>query len=125
MNIKDIQQWERDFTKRKGIAQDEEKAIKIAMLKLTEEVGEVSKAILEKDWDGVLAEVTDVIVFACKVANIAEDFHNTEKLVDVMKEKIEYSEKRTYNKEKNKFDKPEDEKFHWLRTSRMFIHGLT
>jgi len=112
MNIKDIQQWERDFTKRKGIAQDEEKAVKIAMLKLTEEVGEVSKAILEKDWDGVLAEVTDVIVFACKVANIAEDFHNTEKLVDVMKEKIEYSEKRTYNKEKNKFDKPEDEKFH-------------
>ncbi len=112
MNIKDIQTWERDFTKRKGIAQDEEKAVKIAMLKLTEEVGEVSKAILEKDWDGVLAEVTDVIVFACKVANIAEDFHNTEKLVDVMKEKIEYSEKRTYNKEKNKFDKPSDKKFH-------------
>ncbi|HHX99158.1 TPA: hypothetical protein GX533_00515 [Candidatus Dojkabacteria bacterium] len=112
MNIKDIQTWERDFTKRKGIAQDEEKAVKIAMLKLTEEVGEVSKAILEKDWDGVLAEVTDVIVFACKVANIAEDFHNTEKLVDVMKEKIEYSEKRTYDKEKNKFDKPKDEKFH-------------
>ena len=69
MNIKDIQQWERDFTKRKGIAQDEEKAIKIAMLKLTEEVGEVSKAILEKDWDGVLAEVTDVIVFACKASS--------------------------------------------------------
>jgi NTP pyrophosphatase (non-canonical NTP hydrolase) len=112
MNIKDIQTWERDFTKRKGIAQDEEKAVKIAMLKLTEEVGEVSKAILEKDWDGVLAEVTDVIVFACKVANIAEDFHHTEKLVDVMKEKIEYSEKRTYNKEKNKFDKPLDKKFH-------------
>jgi len=112
MNIKDIQTWERDFTKRKGIAQDEEKAVKIAMLKLTEEVGEVSKAILEKDWDGVLAEVTDVIVFACKVANIAEDFHNTEKLVDVMKEKIEYSEKRTYDKEKSKFDKPSDKKFH-------------
>ncbi|HKM19805.1 MAG TPA: MazG-like family protein [Candidatus Dojkabacteria bacterium] len=111
MNIKDIQKWERDFTAKKGIAQEEEKAIKIAILKLTEEVGEVSKAILEKKWEDVPAEVTDVIVFACKVANIAEDFHNTEKLTDVMKKKLEYCEERTYDKETNKLDKPTNKQF--------------
>lgn len=111
MNIKDIQKWERDFSAKKGIAQEEEKAIKTAILKLTEEVGEVSKAILEKDWEEVQAEVTDVIVFACKIANIAEDFHNTEKLTDVMKKKLDYCEKRTYDKEKNKLDKPLDKQF--------------
>lgn len=111
MNIQDIQKWEREFSLKKGITQDEEKALKIAILKLTEEVGEVSKAILEKKWDEVPAEVTDVIIFACKIANIAEDFHNSEKLVDVMEEKLDYCEKRTYDKEKNKFDKPLDQKF--------------
>ncbi len=111
MNIQDVQKWERDFSLKKGIAQDEEKAIKIAILKLTEEVGEVAKDILEKNWQEVPAEITDVIVFACKIANIAEDFHDSEKLVDVMKEKLDYCEKRTYNKEKNKLDKPSDKKF--------------
>ncbi len=111
MNIQDIQKWEREFSLKKGITQDEEKSLKIAILKLTEEVGEVSKAILEKKWDEVPAEVTDVIIFACKIANIAEDFHNSEKLVDVMEEKLDYCEKRTYDKEKNKFDKPLDQKF--------------
>ena len=79
--------------------QDEEKAIKIGILKLTEEVGELSKAILEKNWEEVPAEVTDIIVFACKLANIAEDFHNTEKLVEVMEAKLEFCEKRVYDKE--------------------------
>jgi NTP pyrophosphatase (non-canonical NTP hydrolase) len=111
MNIQDVQKWERDFSLKKGIAQDEEKAIKIAILKLTEEVGEVAKDVLEKNWQEVPAEVTDVIVFACKIANIAEDFHDSEKLVDVMKEKLDYCEKRTYNKEENKLDKPSDKKF--------------
>jgi len=111
MNIQDIQKWERDFSLKKGITQDEEKVIKIAILKLIEEVGEVAEDILESNWEEVPAEVTDVIVFACKVANIAEDFHNSEKLVDVMKEKLEYCEKRTYNKQKNKLDKPFDKKF--------------
>ncbi len=111
MNIKDIQKWERDFSFKKGIAQDEEKAIKIGILKLTEEVGELSKAILEKNWEEVPAEVTDVIVFACKLANIAEDFHGTEKLVEVMEAKLEFCEKRVYDKEKNRLDKPADKKF--------------
>ena len=46
ITINDIQKWERSFTKRKGITQNEETAIKIAVFKLIEEVGEVSKAIL-------------------------------------------------------------------------------
>ena len=111
MKIQDIQNWERDFSHRKGIAENEDEATKIGMLKLTEEVGELSKAILEKNWEEVLAEATDVIVFACKLANVAEDFHNTEKLVDVIKAKIEFSERRTYDKEKNRFDKTEDKRF--------------
>ena len=111
MNIADIQKWEKDFTKKKGIAQDEEKGIKIAILKLTEEVGEVSKAILEKKWDDVPAEVTDVIVFACKIANIAEEFHNTESLTDVMVKKLDYCEERTYDKSTNKLNKPKNENF--------------
>lgn len=111
MKISDIQKWERDFSARKGIAQDEEKSLKIATLKLSEEVGEVCKAILEKKWDEVPAEVADVIVFACKVANIAEDFHGAERLEEVIKKKIKYSEKRTYNPETNKMDKPANRDF--------------
>lgn len=111
MTIQDIQKWERDFSLKKGIAQNEEKAIKIATLKLAEEVGEVSKAILENKWEEVPAEVTDVIVFACKIANIAEDFHYSEKLSDVIEQKLNYCEKRTYDKSKNKLDKPPSKKF--------------
>ena len=70
ITINDIQEWEKSFTKRKGISQNEETAIKIAMFKLTEEVGEVAKAVLEENWKEVPAEVSDVIVFACKVANL-------------------------------------------------------
>jgi len=111
MKISDIQKWERDFSLRKGITQDEAKALKIATLKLVEEVGEVYKDILEKQWKDVPAEVADVIVFACKIANIAEDFHNTDSLDSVLEKKIEYCEERTYDKKKNKMDKPESEEF--------------
>lgn len=111
MKINNIQNWERDFSSKKGISQDEERAIKIATLKLTEEVGEVCKAILEGKWEEVPAEITDVIVFACKIANIAEDFHGADKLSEVMKRKIDYCESRTYNPETNKMDKPENKEF--------------
>jgi len=111
MNISDIQKWERDFSQRKGIALDENKALKIATLKLMEEVGEVCKAIIEKKWDEVPAEVTDVIVFACKIANIAEDFHQAEPLTKVMEEKLDYCESRTYDPQINKMNKPENKKF--------------
>jgi len=111
MKISDIQKWERDFSKKKGVFLDEENALKIAIFKLTEEVGEVCKAILEKKWNEVPAEITDVIVFACKVANIAEDFHDTEKLTKVLRKKLKYCEKRTYNKQNKKMDKPVNKEF--------------
>lgn len=111
ITINDIQKWERSFTKRKEIAQDEETAIKIAVFKLTEEVGEVSKAILEEQWNEVPAEVSDVIVFACKVANIAEKFHKTENLNKVLQKKINYCETRKYNAKIKKLDKPKSEEF--------------
>jgi len=111
MTIKDIQQWEKNFAKNKGINFTPDEAVKIGMFKLIEEVGEVAKAITEKQWDKVPAEVSDVIIFACKIANIAEDFHKTEKLEDVLKRKIVYCEKRVFNKQSRKFNKPKDKDF--------------
>jgi len=111
MNIKEIQEWEKSFSKRKGIAQDEETAIKIAILKLMEETGEVAKAILEKKWNEVPAEISDLIIFACRIANIAEEFHDVESLNSVLEKKMKYCEKRKYNIENKKFDKPEDKEF--------------
>lgn len=111
MNIGDIQQWERDFVKKKGIAPDEKKESFIAICKLSEEVGELAKDLLEGNWAEIQAEVADVIIFACKVANIAEDFHNTEKLTEVFKEKMGFCDTRTYNPHTNKLDKPDHDKF--------------
>ncbi len=111
ITINDIQEWEKSFTKRKGISQNEETAIKIAMLKLTEEVGEVAKAVLEENWKEVPAEISDVIIFSCKVANIAEKFHKVEKLNDVLQKKINYCETRKYNAKIKKFDKPQNKEF--------------
>lgn len=111
MRIKDIQKWEKEFSNKKGIAKDKEKATKIAIFKLTEEVGEICKAVLENKWNEVPAEVTDVIVFACKVANIAEEFYGAEELTKVLKRKLDYCEKRNYNKETNKLNKPRNKEF--------------
>ena len=49
ISIDDIQKWEKNFTKNKGISQNEETAIKIAIFKLVEETGEVAKAVLENN----------------------------------------------------------------------------
>jgi len=49
ISIDDIQKWEKTFTKNKGISQNEETAIKIAIFKLVEETGEVAKAVLENN----------------------------------------------------------------------------
>jgi NTP pyrophosphatase (non-canonical NTP hydrolase) len=111
MRIKDIQNWERNFSKKKGINFKKEEQIKIAVFKLTEEVGEVSKAILENRWNEVQAEVSDVIIFACKVANIVEDFYQTDKLENVLKRKIGYCEKRTFDERSKKFNKPKNKEF--------------
>jgi len=111
MKIKNIQKWERDFVKKKGIALDEKEAKFIAISKLIEEVGETSKDLLEGNWKDIQAEVCDVIVFACKIANIVEDFHGAEELSKVMKKKLGYCETRTYNKDTKKFNKPKHKEF--------------
>lgn len=111
MKINDIQKWEKDFAKKKGIASDEKTAKLIAISKLIEEVGEVSKDLLEGNWQEIQAEVCDVIVFACKVANIAEDFHGAESLEKVFKKKLGYCETRTYNKKSKKLNKPKHAAF--------------
>jgi NTP pyrophosphatase (non-canonical NTP hydrolase) len=111
ITIKEIQEWERNFCKKKGIVFDEAEQMRIAMFKLMEEVGETAKAVLEKKWEEVLAEVADVIVFASKVANIAEDNYTKEKLEDVMKRKLNYCEERTYDANIRKFDKPKNSEF--------------
>ncbi|MFW6283392.1 MAG: MazG nucleotide pyrophosphohydrolase domain-containing protein [Minisyncoccales bacterium] len=76
-----------------------------------EEVGEVAEAVLEEEWDELQAEISDVIVFACKLATIAEDNHKTDKLQEVLKRKIEYCEKREYDENKKKFNKPDSKEF--------------
>ena len=111
ITIKDIQKWERDFCKKKGINFDKDEQMRIALLKLMEETGETAKAVLEKKWDEILAEVADVIVFACKVANVAEDNHTKDKLEEVMRRKLDYCGERAYNAEIRKFDKPKSSEF--------------
>ena len=111
ITIRDIQEWEKSFSKKKSVPQEEETAVKIAVLKLMEEAGEVAKAILEKEWDEVPAEVSDVIVFACKIANIAEEMHGTDKLSNVLKRKMEYCDRRKYDRNNKKLDKPADKEF--------------
>lgn len=111
ITIKEIQKWEKFFVKNKRIPEHEETALKIAICKLTEEVGEVAKALIEGKWDEIQAEVADVIVFACKMANIAEKFHNAEDLTSVIKKKIGYCETRTYDFNSKKFNKPKHKEF--------------
>jgi len=111
ITIKQIQDWERNFCKEKGITFDKDEQMRIALLKLMEEVGETAKAVLEKKWDDILAEVADVIVFACKVANVTEDNYTKDKLEKVMKRKLSYCEGRIYDAKIRKFNKPKNSEF--------------
>jgi len=111
MKIKEIQDWERNFAKRKGVDLKEDELIKVAICKLIEETGEVAKAILENHWDEVQTEISDVIIFACKIANIAEDIYETDKLEDVLERKMKYCETRTFDKKSKKFNKPPSKEF--------------
>jgi len=112
MRIKDIQEWEKDFVKRKGLPSpknkdDAEKIIRIGFLKLVEEVGELSEAILKKQFKEIPAEVSDVVVFACKIAKTVEDYYDQPSLSEILKKKIEYSEKRTFDQKTATLDKPD------------------
>lgn len=111
VTIRDLQDWDRDFSRRKGVELSEEELIQMCILKLIEEVGEVAKALYGKDWRAVQSEVCDIITFAVKIANIAEDFHGEEELSKVFRKKIEYSEARQFDKKTGKFSKPEGYEF--------------
>ena len=111
MTIKQIQDWELSFVKNKGIAPDEKTSSFIAISKLVEEVGETSKDLLEGNWKEIQAEVADVIIFACKIANIAETYHGADKLSEVIARKIKFCETRKYNKDTKKFNKPKHKEF--------------
>ena len=113
MKISDIQKWEKEFVKKKNLPSGEEDQTRIGLSKLKEEVAELAEAVSEGQWNEVQAEVSDVIIFACKMANIAEEFHSAEKLEKVLRRKIEYSEKRKLDTSRglNKLDKPKNKEF--------------
>lgn len=113
MKISDIQKWEKEFIKKKNLPSSEEDQTRIGLSKLKEEVAELAKAVSESQWNEVQAEASDVIIFVCKIANIAEGFHKAEKLEEVLKRKIEYSGTRKIDTSRglNKLDKPENKEF--------------
>lgn len=110
ISIREIQDWEKSFLEKKGVPENREKSIKIAICKLMEETGEVAEALLEERWDEIQKEVTDVIVFACKVANIAEKFYGAEDLSTAIRNKMACCDKREWNPETKKFNKSKKEK---------------
>lgn len=94
MTLDEIQQWEIDFAKRKGVPQDYETALNFAVLKLSEETGEVCRGILKEDWANVQEECFDVLSFLCKITYLMQEFHGAEKWSDVCADKIALVEKR-------------------------------
>lgn len=106
ITIKEIQEWEKSFSIKKSIPQNEEESFKIGICKLIEEVGEVSKALIENKWYDIQAEISDVIIFACKLANAVEKFHNQKDLSSVIIKKISNCEKGKYDSKNKKLIKP-------------------
>ena len=58
-----------------------------------------------------MEEVTDIIAFASKIANITEDNYIDDKLENVISRKLDFCEKRTYDAKIREFDKPESPEF--------------
>ncbi|MFZ2560026.1 MAG: MazG-like family protein [Candidatus Nanoperiomorbaceae bacterium] len=94
MNLEELQRWEIDFAKRKGVPQDYETALKIATLKLSEETGEVCRGILKEDWENVQEECFDVLSFLCKITYLMQEFHGARNWTDVCRDKIATVEQR-------------------------------
>ncbi len=120
MEIKTIQEWEKEFAKKKGLPpkdkSDADEALKIGFLKLSEEVGELAEKILRKQYDEMQEEVADIIIFACKIGKIAEDYFNQPSTSKIIKKKIEYAEEREYDKKTLDFDKPKGSFKEWNNT---------
>lgn len=110
MKIEEIQNWEKKYAKKKGLPpQDETEAhegLTSGFLKLSEELGELSEAILKKKDESIPEEVADIVIFACKIAKIAEDYYGQLPLTEELKKKIEYSEERELRESSQDLTKP-------------------
>lgn len=125
MDIKTIQEWEKEFAKKKGLPpkdkSDADEALKIGFLKLSEEVGELAEKILRKQYNEMQEEVADIIIFASKIGKIAEDYFNQPSTSKIIKKKIEYSEERKYDKKTLDLDKPKGSFKEWNNTQEKIL----
>lgn len=119
LTIKQIQEWEKSFSKRKGLPptdkSDSYQAMIVGFLKLSEEVGELAEALLRKQYEEIPAEVADIIIFACKIGKIVEDYYGQSSLSDEMKAKIDYAEKREYDRSSEDLTKPKGDFKNWKK----------
>ena len=119
ITIKEIQEWEKSFSKRKGLPptdkSDSHQAMIVGFLKLSEEVGELAEVLLRKQYDEIPAEVADILIFACKIGKIAEDYFGKGSLSDEIKAKIDYAEKREYDKLSKDLTKPKGDFKNWKK----------
>ena len=113
MEIKKIQEWEKEYAKRKGLPPKNKKdapaSLMVGYLKLSEEVGELAEAILRKQYSEIQAELADIIIFTSKIGKIAEDYLDQPSLTEILEKKIRYAEKRNYDKKSQDLTKPKSE----------------
>ncbi|MCX6764174.1 MAG: hypothetical protein NTU58_00475 [Candidatus Nealsonbacteria bacterium] len=119
ITIKEIQKWEKNFSKRKGLPptdkSDAHQSMIVGFLKLSEEVGELAEVLLRKQYDEIPAEVADILIFACKIGKIAEDYFGKSSLPCEIRAKINYAEKREYDKSSKDLTKPKGDFKNWKK----------
>ena len=119
ITIREIQEWEKDFSRRKGLPptdkSDSYQAMIVGFLKLSEEVGELAEALLRKQFEEIPAEVADILIFACKIGKIAEDYFGQPDLSEELKAKISYAEKREYDQSTKDLTKPRGDFKNWKK----------
>lgn len=74
MNLRNEMQPIRDWAEQKGIYQKGD--LKTQTLKLMEEVGELSKSILNNDKDEIIDAIGDCVIVLTSVAKLAEQHFN-------------------------------------------------
>jgi len=119
ITIREIQEWEKNFAKRKGLPptdkSDSEQAMLVGFLKLSEEVGELAESLLRRQYDEIPAEVSDILIFACKIGKIAEDYFGQPSLSEELQAKIAYAEERKYDKSSGDLTKPKGDFRNWKK----------
>lgn len=119
VTIKEIQEWEKKFAKRKGLPptdkSDSNQAMIVGFLKLSEEVGELAEVLLRKQYEEIPAEISDILIFACKIGKIAEDYYNQSPLSEELRAKIDYAEKRVYKQSSKDLTKPKGDFKNWKK----------